>query len=160
MAGEAIDIGQPQTSPPKNTADGRRGMGFGERRDGPVEDYTEALRFDIPAHDVERIRLGVLASRLDHGNPRFAGPEHAGSGAIAEQGRGAGPVPLGIATERFFSRNGNFSSTRRVSRENAVIKSLTHNVGVAVAAGRLGPHAAVNRTRPHAMLPTRRNKRR
>jgi hypothetical protein len=50
----------------------------------------------------------------------------------------AGPVPLGIATESFFSRNGNFSSTRRVSWENTVIKSLTHNVGVAVAAAARG----------------------
>src|ERR1700722_17221237 len=56
-----------------------------ERRDGPVENHAEALRIDVPAHDVQRIGPSVLAVHLDGCNARFVGPQHASCGPIAEQ---------------------------------------------------------------------------
>ena len=46
-----------------------------ERRDRAVEDHAEALRIDVPAHDVERVGPGVLTAHLDGGDAGLAGAQ-------------------------------------------------------------------------------------
>ena len=88
MASEAIDICEPEPRAAENASDGGRYMLFGERRDRPVKNHAETLRVDIPAHDVERVGPGVLTADFDRRDARFAGPQHAGGGAVAEEGGG------------------------------------------------------------------------
>ena len=59
-----------------------------ERRDIPVKDDAKALRIDLPAHDVERVRPGVLTAHLNGRGAAVVGPKHASGRAITEQRRG------------------------------------------------------------------------
>src|ERR1700749_1187330 len=86
MTGEAIDIFESQSCAAQNAADRRRNMLLREWWDIPVKDDAKTLRIDFPTHDVERIGPSVLAAHLDGGAvAAIVGPEHTGSGAIAEQ---------------------------------------------------------------------------
>ena len=60
-------------------------MSLRERRNGLVKDDAKALRIDFPAHDVERVRPGVLTAHLNSRNTPVVGPKHASSRAIAEE---------------------------------------------------------------------------
>ena len=82
----------------QDAGDRRRDVLLRERRDRAVEDHAEALRIDVPAHDVERVGPGVLAAHLDGGDAAVAGAQHAGRGAVAEQ-RGRDDVRLGQLVE-------------------------------------------------------------
>ena len=78
MTRKTINVGQAQIASGQNAGYCRRYMFLDKRRDGPIENHTEALRIDIPAHDVEGARPSVVAAHLDHGNARFTGPQDAG----------------------------------------------------------------------------------
>jgi hypothetical protein len=49
---------------------------------------AEALRINLPTHDVERFRPGVLAAHFNCDSAAIVSPKHTCSRAIAEQRRG------------------------------------------------------------------------
>src|ERR1700730_8385994 len=58
MTRKTINVGQAQIGSGQNAGHCRRYMFLDKRGDGPIENDTEALRIDIPAHDVERVGPG------------------------------------------------------------------------------------------------------
>ena len=87
MTRKTINVGQAQIGSGQNAGHCRRYMFLDKGWDGPIENHAEALRIDIPAHDVERVGPGVLADHFDGRNARFVGSQHARRGAIAKQRR-------------------------------------------------------------------------
>src|SRR5271166_2589977 len=63
-------------------------MPLRERWNGLVKDDAKALRIDPPAHDVERVRPGVLTTHLNGRDTPVVGPKHASNRTVAEEGRG------------------------------------------------------------------------
>src|ERR1700722_12939966 len=98
VTGKAINILESQPRAGQNARNRRRNMLLREWRDFPVEYDAETLRIDSPAHDVERVRPGVVATHLDGGDAAIVGPEHASRRAIAEE-RGRDHIRFGQFVE-------------------------------------------------------------
>src|SRR5271156_4201020 len=88
MTGEAIDVFRNQSGAGQNAGDRRRDVLLRERGDRTIEDDPEALRIDSPAHDVERVRPGVLTAQLNGGSATVVSPDHARGRAVPEKRRG------------------------------------------------------------------------
>src|ERR1700722_2917917 len=98
ITGEAIDVGEAQSRAAENARNGGPDMFLGEGWNRSIEDYAETLRIDIPAHDIERGGPSVLAAHLHRCEAGLAGAQHAGRGAVAEEG-GRDNIRLGKFVE-------------------------------------------------------------
>ena len=63
-------------------------MRLSEARYGAVEDHAEALRIDIPAHNVERVGPYMLALHFNGANSLFSGPQHTCRRSVSKKGSG------------------------------------------------------------------------
>ena len=75
MTSKAIDIFENQSRAGQNAGNRRCNMPLRERRDSSVKYDAKALRIDLPAHDVERVRPGVLTAHLNGRSRRHRRPE-------------------------------------------------------------------------------------
>ena len=78
-----VDIVAREPLAMEHTIDRRAQMLHGKRRDRAIEDDTEALLIDIPAHDVARIGPGMLIGIRDAGMTLRIRPDDGGSSPVS-----------------------------------------------------------------------------